>query len=222
MNEAGEMPDSAPSWRDSPEFQRERRRSKFFFNLVSPAFAVIDRNLLPAYRESLEKIDLPPEWSVLDLATGTGSLALALSERGHRLTGIDFAGRLLRKAGKRLPEADLREMDLVDLPEIEDGSFDIVTMAYLLHGIPEDFRLFILKQAVRIAGKRVLIFDYPGPGPWYVRLIEAVEGPHYRGFVSRDLRSWLRSNGLEVLRRGVASGHGGWWLLAAARSGNDS
>ena len=187
-----------------------------FFNLVSPAFAFIDRNLLPAYRESLMKLDLPSEWSVLDLATGTGSLALALAERGHHITGIDFAGRLLSKARKRLPAADLREMDLVNLPEIPANSFDLVTMAYLLHGIPEEFRIFILRQAIRIAAQRVLIFDYPGPGPWYIRLIEAVEGPYYRSFVNRDTRAWLREKGFELLKRGTASGHGGWWLLSPA------
>ena len=206
---------SDSDWSDSPEFSRERKRSRIFFNLVSPAFAFIDRSLQPAYRESLEKLELPPKWSVLDLATGTGTLAQALAERGHQITGIDFAGRLLRKARKRLPGVNLREMDLVDLPAFPDDSFDIVSMAYLLHGIPENFRVFILRQALRIARRRILVFDYPGPGPWHVRLIEKIEGPHYPDFVSRDFRAWAARVGLEVLRRGAASDHGSWWLIDA-------
>lgn len=204
-----------PSWTDSPNFARERRRSRLFFNLVAPAFALIDRNLQPAYRESLEKLALPNEWSVLDLATGTGSLAMILADRGHRITGIDFAPKLLRKARKRLPNSQLREMDLVNLPDISDESFDLVTMAYLLHGVPEDFRRFLLDEARRIARHRVLVFDYPGPGPWHVRLIEKIEGPHYREFVSRDFRNWARGVGFHLLRRGVAGKHGAWWLIEA-------
>lgn len=206
-----------PGWYDSPEFLKERQRSRLFFNLVSPAFLFIDWKLRPTYREALEKLDFPRDWSVLDLGTGTGTLALALSERGHQVTGIDFAERLLKKARKRLPDADLRQMDLADLGSIEENSVDLVSMAYLLHGIPEDFRRFLLLQAVRIARNRVLVFDYPGPGPWYVRLIERIEGSHYPDFVSRDFRVWGRTIGLNMLRRGAASNHGGWWLIDAER-----
>ena len=204
-----------PNWNDSPEFSRERQRSRLFFNVVSPAFIFIDRNLGPAYREALEKIGLPREWSVLDLGTGTGTLASVFAERGHQVTGLDFATRLLKKARKRVRGAELREMDLVNLPKIPDNSSDLVSMAYLLHGIPEDFRQFVLYEAVRIARHQVLVFDYPQPGPWYVRLIEKIEGGHYSEFVSQDFRSWVRALGLSMLRRGVASNHGGWWLIEA-------
>lgn len=200
---------------DSPELTRERLRSRRFFNLVAPAFAVIDRHLLPAYRDLLKELELPPEWSVLDLASGTGTLAQAFSERGHSLSGIDFAVRLLRKAEKRVPEAHFRLMDLANLGRFADSSFDLVSMAYLLHGVPVEFRNFILSEARRIAIHQILIFDYPAPGPWYVRLIERIEGPHYPDFVSRPFPEQAAEAGLKILSQGLSSGNGGWWLACA-------
>ena len=119
-----------------PESVDERHRTRRFFNLVAPAFHVIDRRLLPEYRRALAALDLEPSLSVLDLATGTGTLATAFAERGHRVAGIDFAARLLKRARRRLPQADLRLMDLADLPQMPDNAYDIVALAYVLHGMP--------------------------------------------------------------------------------------
>jgi len=199
-----------------PDETLERRRTRRFFNLVAPAFHVIDRNLLPAYREVLEYLGLPTRDTVLDLATGTGTLALAFAERGHRVTGIDFAERLLRRARRRLPDGDLRRMDLAELPSLPPSSWDGVAMAYLLHGLPPHFRRFVLCEAARLARRWVLVFDYPEPGPLFVRIIEWIEGPHYAGFVARPFEEHAAEAGLAVADRGATSRHGGWWLLRPA------
>jgi hypothetical protein len=60
----------------------ERHRTRLFFNLVAPAFHVIDRRLLPEYRQALETLNLDPGLSILDLATGTGTLADLAAEAG--------------------------------------------------------------------------------------------------------------------------------------------
>lgn len=191
----------------------ERRRTRRFFNLVAPAFHFIDRNLFPAYREVLEGLAFPPEDTVLDLATGTGTLALAFAERGHTVTGVDFAGRLLVRARRRLPGSDLRQMDLAELPSLPAASWDGVAMAYLLHGLSPAFRRFVLCEAARLARRWILVFDYPGPGPLIVRIIERIEGPHYPGFIARPFEDHAAEAGLAVAGHGVTSHHGGWWLL---------
>ncbi len=192
----------------------ERHRTRQFFNLVAPAFHVIDRRLLPEYRRALEKLKLEPELSVLDLATGTGTLAAAFAERGHTVTGIDFAARLLRRARRRLPQADLRLMDLADLPQLPDDAYDVVALAYVLHGMPPQMRRFALCQARRLARRHVLVFDYSGPGRWYVRLIEWIEGPHYPSFIDRPLAEIAAGAGLIVEREEHTSSMGTCWLLA--------
>jgi SAM-dependent methyltransferase len=195
-----------------PESAAERGRTRRFFNLVAPAFHVIDRRLLPEYRRVLETLDLEPELSVLDLATGTGTLAAAFAERGHRVAGIDFAARLLRRAQRRLPQADLRLMDLADLPQLPDEAYDVVALAFVLHGMPPQMRRFTLCEAHRLARRHVLVFDYSGPGPWYVRLIEWIEGPHYPSFVARPLAELAADAGLIVEREEDTCG-GACWLL---------
>ena len=197
-----------------PEPATERHRTRRFFNLVAPAFHVIDRRLLPEYRRVLESLSLESELSVLDLATGTGTLAAAFAERGHRVAGIDFAARLLRRARRRLPGADLRLMDLADLPQIPDNAYDVVALAYVLHGMPPQMRRFALCQASRLARRYVLVFDYSGPGRWYVRLIEWIEGPHYPSFVDRPLAALAAEAGLTVEREERTSSMGACWLLA--------
>lgn len=191
----------------------ERRRTRRFFNLVSPAFHLIDRRLLPEYRAALEELSLDPSLPVLDLATGTGTLARAFAERGHAVTGFDFAERLLKRARRRLPSADLRRMDLADLPSFAGRSFGIVAMGYLLHGLDPVMRRFVLCESARIAARHVLVFDYARPGPWIVRLVEWVEGPHYPSFVDRPFPEQAAEAGLEVVREGIVSDVGGWWLL---------
>ena len=195
------------------ESEVERYRTRRFFNLVAPAFHVIDRRLLPEYKRVLEILSLEPELSVLDLATGTGTLAAAFAERGHRVAGIDFAARLLRRARRRLPEANLRLMDLADLPQMPDNAYDVVTLAYVLHGMPPQMRRFALCQARRLARRYVLVLDYSGPGRWHVRLIEWIEGPHYPSFVARSMAELAAEAGLIVEREERTSSTGACWLL---------
>jgi SAM-dependent methyltransferase len=76
-----------------------------------------------------EAVDLRPGASVLDVATGTGHVALAAARRFCRTTGIDYLPDLLDQARARAAAEDLdiafREADAEDLP-FEGGFFDYV------------------------------------------------------------------------------------------------
>jgi len=214
----GEQPDRACGEEDRravfEDLNGERRRTRIFFNLVAPAFRVIDRRLLPEYRRALAVLGLDPSAAVLDLGTGTGTLARAFVERGHPVTGVDSAERLLRRAARRVPAARLESMDLVDLPSLDDRAFHIVAMGYLLHGLAPVMRRFVLCEAARIAATHVVVFDYARPGPLVVRLVEWVEGPHYSSFLNRPFAEHAREAGLHTVRSGPTSDVGGWWLCA--------
>ena len=209
--EAGDRPCDREG--GQPESEVERGRTRRFFNLVAPAFHFIDRRLLPEYRRALAALDLERSLSVFDVATGTGTLAAAFAERSHRVAGIDFAARLLKRARRRLPEADFRLMDLADLPQIPDDAYDVVALAYVLHGMPPQMRQFTLCQARRLARRYVVVFDYSGPGRWHVRLIEWIEGPHYPTFVARSMAELAAEAGLTVQREERTSSAGACWLL---------
>ena len=61
-------------------------------------YPFIERNLDPVYNKALDRLALDRDLDVLDLATGTGILAGAFAQRGHQVTGVDFAENLLRRA----------------------------------------------------------------------------------------------------------------------------
>jgi ubiquinone/menaquinone biosynthesis C-methylase UbiE len=162
----------------------------------------------------LARLALRADLSVLDLATGTGVLAGAFAERGHAVTGLDFADRLLARARRQFPQVRFDHFDLVHLDRVDAGAYDVVCMGYLLHGLSAEFRRYSLNQAARVAAKHVLIFDYGRRGSGLIRLIERIEGPHYPEFVANDFAQQLRREGLEISRAEQVSDFGDYWLCA--------
>jgi ubiquinone/menaquinone biosynthesis C-methylase UbiE len=79
-----------------------------------------------------ESVDLRPGATVLDVATGTGHVALAAARRFCEATGIDFVPSLLTAARRRAEaealRIDFREADAERLP-FPDGSFEYVLSA---------------------------------------------------------------------------------------------
>jgi SAM-dependent methyltransferase len=193
-------------------FLEERTRTRRFFNRLSPLYPLVERHLFPEYRRVLGRIGLSPELRVLDLATGTGLLAGAFSERGHAVSGLDFADKLLRRARRRFPQVDFRHFDLLHLDRVETKRYDLVSMGYFLHGVSPDFRRYVLRESARIARVQVLIFDYCCDGGWLVRLIEWVEGPNYPAFIAEDRGDEFHKAALRVEREERVSEFGGYWL----------
>ena len=74
----------------------------------------------------LTRVALTPASRVLDVATGTGALALAAARSGAQVLATDFApGMVARVAAAGLPNVEARAMDgqALDLP---DAAFDAV------------------------------------------------------------------------------------------------
>ena len=79
-----------------------------------------------------EAADLRPGSSVLDVATGTGHVALAAARRFCAVTGIDYVATLLEearaRAGAEHLQVEFREADAEQLP-YPNASFDYVLSA---------------------------------------------------------------------------------------------
>lgn len=76
---------------------------------------------------------LPLNAAVLDVACGTGGHALALTSRGHRVTGVDFSEGMLKEARRKAHEQGLSIAfsvgDMRNLP-VADASFDAVVCLF--------------------------------------------------------------------------------------------
>ncbi len=80
----------------------------------------------PLYEAAFDAIGVENGTELLDVGCGSGyALALA-AKRGATVSGFDASAGMLRVARTRLPDADLREGALEELP-YDDGRFDAVT-----------------------------------------------------------------------------------------------
>ncbi|MFV9505728.1 MAG: class I SAM-dependent DNA methyltransferase [Oscillochloridaceae bacterium umkhey_bin13] len=70
---------------------------------------------------------------VLDVACGTGTLALLLAEAGWQVTGVDSSAAMLVEAAAKLaglPQVRLVQTDLRQLKGVPMATFDLVTCTY--------------------------------------------------------------------------------------------
>ena len=82
-----------------------------------------------AAEEFVERLDIQPNMRVLDVACGTGNLAIPAARKGAQVSGADIAANLLEQARQRaaaesLPAA-FEEGDAEQLPS-PDAHFDVV------------------------------------------------------------------------------------------------
>lgn len=96
-------------------------------------FGKIARGNVREAEAFVSRLDLPAGALVLDLACGTGNIAIPLARRGARVTGVDIAPNLLEQARERAAAEGLNisfeEGDAEQLP-YGDAMFDAVVSMF--------------------------------------------------------------------------------------------
>jgi SAM-dependent methyltransferase len=91
------------------------------------------RTIESAAEALVERVGVQSGESLLDVATGTGNVALPAARTGASVTGLDLTPKLLEVARRRATEAGLEirfiEGDAEELP-FADGSFERVTSCF--------------------------------------------------------------------------------------------
>jgi SAM-dependent methyltransferase len=80
----------------------------------------------PFYEAVFDALGLASGQRLLDAGCGAGLAMQLAAKRGARVTGFDASAGLLVIAAERVPDADVRQGDLEELP-YPDDSFDAVT-----------------------------------------------------------------------------------------------
>jgi demethylmenaquinone methyltransferase / 2-methoxy-6-polyprenyl-1,4-benzoquinol methylase len=103
-----------------------------------------------------------PGARALDVATGTGDLAIELGRRGASVTGIDFAPGMLEVARRKAPGIAFERGDALALP-YDDGTFDAVTVGFGARNFADLDRG--LREMTRVAqpGGRVVVLEITSP-----------------------------------------------------------
>lgn len=85
---------------------------------------------------------------ILDVGVGTGTLAAALYERGHSITGIDFSSEMLAIARNKMSGAVFYQCDFANglPPEIAGEKYDFIISTYALHHLPDELKVIFVKS----------------------------------------------------------------------------
>ena len=145
--------------------------------------AVMTAGMHQRWRErAVELARVGPGSRALDVATGTGDLAVALRAAGAEVVGCDFSEEMLERARRKEPSARFEWADALALP-YEDDSFDAATVGFGARNFSDLGRG--LREMARVVrpGGRVVVLEITTPQKpplstffslWFDRVVPAL------------------------------------------------
>jgi ubiquinone/menaquinone biosynthesis C-methylase UbiE len=150
----------------------------------------------PVQDQLVEALRIAPGDRVLDLATGTGEVAVRAAARGAHVSGLDIAEPMLEKARRRAKEERVQvvfELGDVEYLPYDDASFDVVVSNFGLVFAPDHANVAAELARVSAHGARLGFTAWkPNPklGELYRRFTEEpIEG--------REAYEWGREDHVE-------------------------
>ncbi len=143
------------------------QKNKVFFEKWAKVYNFIEIAIKGVRKYISNLISNSSSLEILDLCTGTGSLALKFATKnGHNITGIDLSEAMLIQAHKRNKFSNLRFMkgDATNLP-FDDSNKDICSISFGLHDMPQEIRLEAFNEMVRFVKPTgyLIVADYNRP-----------------------------------------------------------
>jgi len=156
-------------------------------------------------RQTIELAELRPGQRILDIGCGTGTLLILAAQAvpGIRAQGIDPSPEMIERARQKAVEAGVEtsfEVGAIEKLDFETETVDVVMCSLMLHHLPTRTLHDGLVEILRVLkpGGRLVVIDFPGPGPMLHRLsavlsrgrpptrhvVEVLEQLHTLGFTS--------------------------------------
>jgi demethylmenaquinone methyltransferase/2-methoxy-6-polyprenyl-1,4-benzoquinol methylase len=217
------------------------RRALELFAPLAPTYdryaRVLSLGQDPRWRRFLvSRLDAGPRDRVVDVATGTGSVALELIRRKRcAVVGVDQSAEMLAVARRRLPAGvQLVEASAERLP-FADASFDGLTVTYLLRYVEDPAAALAELARVVRPGRTIASLEFGVPAgvwrPLWSAYVDAVLpaagrliGPAWREVgdflggsirdfwrrypLERQLELWRAAGIIDVRRRRLSVGGG--------------
>jgi SAM-dependent methyltransferase len=112
----------------------------------------------------LDVAGVGPGTAVLDVGTGTGTVAALAAGRGARVTAVDAEPSMVAATAARVPAADVRPATLPGLP-FPDGTFDAVVANFVINHVGDPAAAVRELRRVTRPGGQVAITIWPHPAP---------------------------------------------------------
>jgi demethylmenaquinone methyltransferase/2-methoxy-6-polyprenyl-1,4-benzoquinol methylase len=132
------------------------------FDRIAPVYDAMNRimtvGLDVRWRRLAAQSAVRPGDRVLDAACGTGDLAIAdLKAGATRVTGLDFAERMLERARRKSAAIEWVQGDMLALP-FADGTFDAATVGFGVRNVADlELALRELRRVLRPGGRLAIL-----------------------------------------------------------------
>ena len=146
-----------------------------------------------------------PGEKVLDLCTGTGTLARTFAAQGANVVGVDLARGMLKLASSKTKGLNTHwsEMDATRLA-FPDNSFELSVLSLALHHMPVAVQLCVLEELRRVTSRCVVIIepDIPVKPRWipvWTFVANVIDESEYmHEWVHQDFPGTCHAAGLRV------------------------
>lgn len=131
------------------------------------------------FKKRLVNDNVHPDFKVLEIGCGTGTMAILAAQNGAEVLGFDLSYAMLKIARKKIDAAGLSdkialtEMGVSGMDKLDENSFDLVMSTLVFSEFSRDEQAYALRHAYRILkpGRHLAIADEARPGSTVKRLL---------------------------------------------------
>ncbi len=173
-------------WKEARQEKSYRSKSAEDWDKKAPSFA--RRNSSSQYIDKfIELLHPQPSWSILDVGSGPGTLAIPLAKRVSQVSALDFSPKMLQLLESRAKQKNITNIATYRLAWTDDWQqrgVGVHDVAIASRSLAVDDLQYALEKINQYATKSVVITDKVGHGPFDPMAFEAVgrelkTGPDY-------------------------------------------
>ncbi len=164
--------------------QNPERNTPEFWDRRAPEFCCRQKAKNEYESDFLQLMRLQPEWSVLDVGCGSGTLAIPLAQRVKTVTALDFSSEMLNLVAQRCGDLGLTNVQPVlgrwedDWSQLGIATHDVAISSRSLAVSDLRGALIKLDQAAR---HQVYLSAVVGDGPFDRRIFDVLQRPLLHG-----------------------------------------
>ncbi len=170
-------------WQEARRQKSWQKKKSSDWDRKAAGFA--ERNCDSAYVELfLRQMDIDSDFSILDIGSGPGTLALPLARKTRKVTAVDFSPAMLKELSRRADLEELTNIRTVEASWTDDWQqagiepHDVVVCS---RALSVDNLQKALARLDGWARKRVYVTDRVGSGPFDPDLFALLDRPFVAG-----------------------------------------